>query len=367
MTHTTPSQAPGPEVWRGFRRALTAIGLLLGIAVLTAPAASAHDLDVEHYHVAQSEDQAEGEAEETAAEESGEEAVEETVEETTEAPAAEATEETAEAEAAPETPPSPQDTVATVNGVDIKLGEVLVLFEDLPEQYRQLPDEILSRGLVEQLVDQYLLSEAARAAGIGEQTRTSFTVLNRTRSALAEGYLRAELDKRVTDIAVRERFEADLAATERVAEVRASHILVSEEEKAQELRAALDDGADFAELAGEHGTDGTAQRGGDLGFFAYGDMVPEFAEAAFALEVDEVGGPIQSAFGWHLIKVFEKRDRPLPTFEEVEGQIRQQMFQEAQREIIGGVREAASVELADPPMAPSAIRDTGLLDLPAGE
>ncbi|MEM6421731.1 MAG: peptidylprolyl isomerase, partial [Pseudomonadota bacterium] len=202
----------------------------------------------------------------------------------------ETTESTAEAE--PTDPPSPFDVVVTVDGEELRLGELLVVMEALPAQYQQLPDEILTRGLIEQLVDQYLMARAAEESGVDESTRAAFTLLTRRRASLAESYMIAELDKRVTEDSVRAAYDDEVAEAEPVEEIRASHILVAEEEMAQDLRAQLDGGADFAELAAEHGTDGTAQRGGDLGYFTFEDMVPEFAEAAFEIEVGEIGGPV---------------------------------------------------------------------------
>lgn len=281
-----------------------------------------------------------------------------------ESPAAEESETDAEVDAAP---PTPYDVVATVNGQEILLGELLVVMETLPQQYQQLPDEILSRGLVEQLVDQFLMAQAAEATGADKSTRAAFTLQTRRRASLAESYMIVELDKRVTDESVRAAYDEQVADAEPVEEVRASHILVAEEEKAKELRAQLDGGADFADLAAEHGTDGTAQRGGDLGFFTFEDMVPEFAEAAFAIEPGTVGGPVKSAFGWHLIKVVEKRERPAPSFEELEPQLRSELFSTAQREIVEELRAGAEVQITEPGVPASAIRDPDLLNLPAPE
>ncbi|MEO1467995.1 MAG: peptidylprolyl isomerase [Pseudomonadota bacterium] len=264
-----------------------------------------------------------------------------------------------EAAAAPT--PEAGDTIATVDGTELRLGEVIVLRRDLPEQYQQLPDEILARGLIEQLIDQQLLADAAVADGLDTVPATAFTIANRRRAVLAEAYLLARINEQVNEESVRARYEAELGGAEPEQEIQASHILVETQEAAQGLRDQLDGGADFAELAREHGTDGTAQRGGDLGFFTREEMVPPFAEAAFALEIGEIGGPVETQFGWHVILKAAERDREPPAFEQVAAQLTQQMRTEAQRAVIAELREAATVEITEPGAPAAAIRDESLL------
>ncbi|MEM6488828.1 MAG: peptidylprolyl isomerase [Pseudomonadota bacterium] len=281
------------------------------------------------------------------------------------AEAEDAGEEAAEAPAVPAPPVAAGDTVASVDGTALELGDLLVLRQNLPAQYQQLPDEILIRGLIEQLIDQELLATAAIAAGLEATPSTAYNLASVRRATLAEAYLRDQLTARVTEDAVREAYDAEIATAEPVREVRASHILVDEEAKAADLRAQLDRGADFAELAREHGTDGTAARGGDLNFFAFEEMVPEFAEAAFATEIGSVSGPIQTQFGWHVILVTDERERPLPAFEEVAPQIADSLRRQVQRDVIEELRAAAAVEIVEPGVPPAAIRDDALLAAPS--
>ncbi|MEM6973508.1 MAG: peptidylprolyl isomerase [Pseudomonadota bacterium] len=286
----------------------------------------------------------------------------------TEAPAAEAD---ATEEAAPEPIPLEEVTldlpVATIDGEDLSFGEVLMLRQGLPDQYQQLPDEILTRGLIEQLIDQKLLAKKAEEAGIDQAASVDYALRNNRRSVLAEAYLRAEVEARVTEAAVRAIYDEEIAAAEPVTEVQASHILVETEEAAQALIDELEGGAEFAALAAEHGTDGTAQRGGDLGFFAREEMVPPFAEAAFALETGALGGPVETQFGWHVILKTGERDRAKPTFEELAPQIVRQLQQETQREVITELREAAEVVMSEPGVAPGAIRNDALFDDAGGQ
>ena len=256
--------------------------------------------------------------------------------------------------------PGPDTVVATIDDTELTLGELIALRASLPQQYQQLPDEVLMQGLTEQMVDQTLLAQAAREAGLDGRRDVALQLRNQERAVLADAYLQTEMAKRVSADALRQAYQEQYVEAEPVEEIRAAHILVDSEERAQELTERLDAGDDFAKLAEEFGTDGTAARGGDLGWFAKGDMVPSFGEAAFALEPGEIGGPVQSPFGWHLIRVDDRRKRPVPEFEEVQDALLEQVTREAQAEIVEEVREDAEVQLADPP-TPAAIRNDDLI------
>ncbi|HUF55681.1 MAG TPA: peptidylprolyl isomerase [Thermohalobaculum sp.] len=290
---------------------------------------------------------AEGEAAEAAEGEAAET-------EPTEGEAAEA----AEGEAAESA--DPDMVVATIGDIELTLGELIALRASLPAQYQALPDEVLVQGLTEQMVDQTLLAEAAREAGLAARRDVALQLRNQERAVLADAYLRTEMAKRVSADALRQAYEEQYVEAEPVEETRAAHILVESEEQAAELKGRLEAGDDFAELAEEYGTDGTAARGGDLGWFAQGDMVPSFGEAAFALEPGETSGPVQSPFGWHLIRVDDRRTRPVPEFEEVQEALLEQVTAEAQAAIVEEARERAEVQLADPP-PPGAIRNDDLI------
>ncbi|MEL6766839.1 MAG: peptidylprolyl isomerase [Pseudomonadota bacterium] len=257
---------------------------------------------------------------------------------------------------------SAMDVVATVGDKSIRLGDVITLRRGLPQQYQQLPDEILGRGLIDQLIDQTLLADKALEEGINDRASVQFQLENQMRAVLAEAYMRAAVEERVNEEAIRAEYDARFADVEPETEVRASHILVETEEQAAELKAELDGGADFAALAAEHGTDGTAQRGGDLGYFVMNDMVQPFAEAAFALETGTVSEPVQTQFGWHLITVVDKRPRAAPAFEAVASDIAQELVQEAQRAVVAELREGAEVAVTEPGPPAGAFRNDDLLN-----
>jgi peptidyl-prolyl cis-trans isomerase C len=258
----------------------------------------------------------------------------------------------------------PETVVATVNGEPITLGDIASVRADLPPQYNQLPDATLYDGLRSQLVDQKLLTQAAEAAGLTSNPTVARALAIQRQSLLADFYMRLQMEERLTPERLAEAYDARYGAAEPTPEVRASHILVETEEQAAALKAELDDGADFAELAAEHGTDGTRTQGGDLGFFDRTVMVPEFAEAAFAMEVDEISDPIQTQFGWHLIKVTDARERPVPTVEDVRGELAQALGAEIAAEVMGELRDAAEVAMDEAQPGIDAFRDPALTAFP---
>ena len=150
-----------------------------------------------------------------------------------------------------------------------------------------------------------------------------------------------EAENKVYDDAVKQ------IATE--PEVHARHILVETEDEAKQVVEDLKKGADFADLAKKKSKDPGASDGGDLGFFTKDQMVPEFSQAAFALEPGKISDPIKSQFGWHIIKVEEKRKRKAPDFEQVKSQIETYVQRKAQADYVGKLREAAKIERMDKP------------------
>lgn len=253
-------------------------------------------------------------------------------------------------------------TVATVNGHAVALGDLIAVRADLPPQYKDLPDEALYDGLRRQLVDQTLLADAAEKAGLAEGESFQRMVEIQTRSLLANLYLQQEIEKQVTDEAIQRLYDAQIGSAEPVTEIRASHILVDSKEKAEALLAEIEGGADFAELAGEHGTDGTKTRGGDLGWFPREAMVPDFADAAFAIEEEgAVAGPVETSFGFHLIKLTGKREKPKPTLEEMRAQLADELREGATPQIINSLREGAEIDLPDERPGLAALRDESLI------
>jgi peptidyl-prolyl cis-trans isomerase C len=257
--------------------------------------------------------------------------------------------------------PSADTVVATVNGQPVTLGEVIAVRGDLPAQYQQLPDHPLYDGIREQLISQRLLAEAAEAAGVANDPEAARALKIQREGLLAQYYMESQIAARLTDERVTALYDERIGQAEPVEEIRASHILVAEEAKAADLRAQIEGGADFAALAAEHGTDGTKAQGGDLGWFTREVMVPEFATAAFALEVGQVSQPVQTQFGWHLIKLAERRQQEKPTLDAVRGEIEGELSSQIAQELLTELREAATVSVDEARPGVEAFRDDTLI------
>ncbi|MFK7944540.1 MAG: peptidylprolyl isomerase [Paracoccaceae bacterium] len=269
------------------------------------------------------------------------------------------------AEASTAAVPAPElkanTVVTTVDDTPITLGEIVAVRQTLPEQYQELPDEVLMAALVQQLADQQLLANAAHAAGLRDSITVQLALRNQERAVMADAFMAKELVTRVDEAAIQAAYEQRFANAEAVTEVNAAHILVESEELAKDLKAKMDAGADFAALAAEHGTDGTASRGGDLGWFTRDQMVPEFADPAFALEPGTVSDPVQSPFGWHLIKLAEKRDQPVPPLEQVQAELIGELTEVAQRTLIEELRGKSTLTPPPVPVPDSAVRQDSII------
>lgn len=212
------------------------------------------------------------------------------------------------------------DTVlATVNGEAITLGHLIAMRQMLPAEYQQLPDEVLYDGMLEQLVQQQILADAAEAIELTPQMQLGLE--NERRAFLAAMYMDDIAMADLTPEDVQAEYDAVYGATEPVVEFNAAHILLETEEEATAMITALSEGADFAELAGEHSIGPSGPNGGDLGWFTAGMMVPEFEAAVFDLEPGAVSAPVETQFGWHIVLLNETREQAPPTLEEVSAEL----------------------------------------------
>lgn len=236
------------------------------------------------------------------------------------------------------------EVLATVGENKVTLGDVALTYSTLPAEMRGATDEQILEAITEQLISEYALSEEAVAAGLEDKREVQNRLAAARRATLAEAFITQELKNRVTDEALREGYDSMIAESPEQEEVKARHILVETEDEAKDIVKQLGDGADFAELAKEKSTGPSGASGGDLGYFVKEDMVGPFAEAAFALETDAVSEPVKTQFGWHVIKLEDRRMRKPPSFEDLEPQLRAQLTRATAQQIIAEVREKTEVE-----------------------
>jgi peptidyl-prolyl cis-trans isomerase C len=237
----------------------------------------------------------------------------------------------------------PETVVATVNGEPITLGHIASVRADLPDQYQQLSDQALYDGILQQLIDQKLMTQAAEAAAVPDDAVVARALTIQRQSLLSDFYMRGQMRARITEERLAAAYEENYGDAAPTREIRASHILVESEEAAQALKAQLDEGADFADLAMSESGGPSGPRGGDVGWFDRSMMLRPFAEAAFDLAVGEISEPVRTDLGWHVIQVTDERERPAPTLEEVRIELARELGQAVANEVLGELREAAEI------------------------
>ncbi len=244
--------------------------------------------------------------------------------------------------------------LAKVNGQEIRQSDVALAEEELGPSLAQMDPATKKDNVLSFLIDLKIVAKAAEDKKVENsedfKRRMAFT---RSR-LLMDSLLATEGKAATTDDAMKKVYEEASKQITGEQEVHARHILVETEDEAKAIKAELDKGADFAELAKKKSKDPGASDGGDLGFFTKEQMVPEFSAVAFALEPGKISDPVKSQFGWHVIKVEEKRDRKPPDFEQVKGQIQTFVVRKAQADYVTKLRTEAKVERLDKKDEPAA-------------
>ncbi|MGA9268205.1 MAG: peptidylprolyl isomerase [Rhodomicrobium sp.] len=247
--------------------------------------------------------------------------------------------------------------VAKVNGADITDAELAFAEAEVGAEIAGLPPESRRRVLVEYLIEAHLFADEANkgqlTTGKDFEDRLAYYKLRAMRDAFYEKKVRGG----VSEAQARAAYDEQIGNLKPEQEVHARHILVKTEDEAKDLVKQLKAGADFKELAQKSSDGGSAHSGGDLGYFARGQMVKSFEDAAFALEAGQISDPIKSEFGWHVIKVEDKRTKPAPAFEEVKDQITASLTQAQLKDTVQKLRSSASVEIIDPDLKKSIDED----------
>ncbi len=243
--------------------------------------------------------------------------------------------------------------LAKVNGAEIRQSDVALAEEELGPSLAQMDPATKKDNVLAFLIDMKIVSKAAEDKKIGEQADFKKKLDFARNRLLMDNLLAAEGKAALTDEAMKKVYDDAAKQIAGEQEVHARHILVPTEDEAKAIKAELDKGADFAKLAKEKSKDPGASDGGDLGFFTKEQMVPEFSAVAFSLEPGKISDPVKTQFGWHIIKVEEKRNRKPPEFAQVKPQIEQYVTRKAQADYVAKLRETAKVERLDKPAAPA--------------
>lgn len=247
---------------------------------------------------------------------------------------------------AADAPAGDDPVVARVNGDEIHRSDVLHTILSLPPQVRQMPTEMVFPAVLDQMVNGKLVAAAAAAQKLQDDPEYKDKLKRAEERVMQEIYLTRAVKARTTDAVLQERYKKYLAENPPQEEVRASHILVATEAEAKALIDQLKGGADFAKLAKEKSTDAAAAaQGGDLGYFTKEAMVGPFSDAAFKGTPGKViETPVHTQFGWHVIRVDDRRKGTAPTLDDVKGELENEMSQEIVASVVADLRSKAKVE-----------------------
>ena len=243
--------------------------------------------------------------------------------------------------------PAPKDpVVATVNGQPVRLSELEVAQQSLPQQYRSMPLQAVFPALLDRIIDSKLVVQDGKKTKITDDPAFKKRLAFVEEQVLQDYWIQREIAKKVTVEKLRQRYEEKLKSLPAEEEVHARHILVATEDEAKALIAEIKKGAAFDKLAKEKSTDkASGAEGGDLGWFKKSDMVKEFADAAFDLKKGEMTEtPVKTQFGYHVIQVEDRRKAPPPAYEELADQLREEMAREAVTAQLDLMRSGAKIE-----------------------
>jgi peptidyl-prolyl cis-trans isomerase C len=238
--------------------------------------------------------------------------------------------------------------IAKVNGVEVHQSDLTMAEEDMGQNAQAMTGDAKRDYLLQYISDVILAAQAAEAKKVADQPEFKGRLAFMRNKLLMETLLQQEGKAAVTPEAMKKVYDEAVTQMSSEQEVRARHILVPTEDEAKAILAEIKKGTDFAELAKQKSKDpGAAAEGGDLGYFTKDQMVPEFAAVAFKLEKGQVSDPVKTQFGWHIIKVEDKRTKPVPNFEQVKDQVSTYVERKAQAEYIAKLREGAKIERLD--------------------
>lgn len=243
--------------------------------------------------------------------------------------------------------------LATVNGEAITEADVEVAMDDVASEYPNLPAEGIKGLTLDFLIEMRVVAQKAKSEKIDQTDEFKRRIAYVQQRVMMQQLLVREAKNAATDAVMKKFYDEQIGQIKPVEEVRARHILIEGEDDAKKALARVKGGEDFAKVAKEVSKDpGSGAEGGDLGFFTKDRMVPEFAEAAFAMKPGEVSGLVKSQFGFHIIKLEERRMKPVPTLEQVKDRLAQALAGKAQAEYLGKLRAEAKIVKTEEPKKP---------------
>jgi peptidyl-prolyl cis-trans isomerase C len=253
--------------------------------------------------------------------------------------------------------------VARVNGVDIHQSDLANAEDEIGSNMPAVAPDQKRDYLVTYLADVIILAQAADQQKLADDPDVKRQLAFEHNKVLMEALLQKAGKAAQTDDAMHKVYDQVVKQMKPEEEVHAHHILVPTEDEAKAIEAELKKGADFATLAKEKSKDPSgASNGGDLGWFTKDQMVPEFADAAFKLDKGQISDPVHTQFGWHIIRVDDKRMKPVPTFDQVKPQLANYVARQAQEQLVDGLRKTAKIERLDQPAAAAAPAPSGALN-----
>ena len=239
--------------------------------------------------------------------------------------------------------------IARVNGVDIRQSDLAMAEDEIGSNMPQMTPDQKREYFINYLSDVVILAQAAEKQNVADRDDVKHRIAFERNKVLMEALLTDTGKAALTDEAMHKVYDEAVKQVPPEEEVHARHILVPTEDEAKAIEAELKKGADFATLAKEKSKDPGAADGGDLGYFTKEQMVPEFSEAAFKLDKGQISDPVHTQFGWHIIKVEDKRIKPTPTFDQVKPQLENFVAHKAQAELVENLRKSATIERLDKP------------------
>ncbi len=255
--------------------------------------------------------------------------------------------------------PTANTVLATVDGTEITVGHVIAFRGRLPQQYQDLPDRVLLDGIVDQLIQQTVLANAMKRQ---LDQRTKIGLENEKRSFLAGEMLSRASERAITEEEIQTAYQERYDSTVPDQEYETSHILVKTKEEAAEIVSLLEDGAEFTTLAKERSTGPSGPNGGSLGWLSKGDTVKPFEDTVLSMAVGEISAPVESRFGWHVIRLDDMRSKSIPSLEAIRPNLTLELQQRALENQVTRLSEGANIDRANTDIDPTIIRDASLFD-----